>query len=90
MYYVAVLNVGLGTFNLIPVPPLDGSNILMEICPKVAYWYGRFRKYARIILAVCLISGILSKPLKLINAEIIDGMWKFIVKLFWKDPTMTI
>ncbi len=24
-YYLAVINVGLGTFNLVPIPPLDGS-----------------------------------------------------------------
>lgn len=27
-YYSAVLNIGLGIFNLIPVPPLDGSHVL--------------------------------------------------------------
>ena len=32
-YYGAVLNIGLGVFNLIPIPPLDGSNILAEIFP---------------------------------------------------------
>ena len=28
-YYGAVLNIGLGVFNLIPIPPLDGSKIFL-------------------------------------------------------------
>lgn len=34
-YYSAVVNIGLGLFNLIPIPPLDGSKILGELCPKI-------------------------------------------------------
>ena len=30
-WYSAVLNVGLGVFNLIPIPPLDGSHVLGEL-----------------------------------------------------------
>ena len=39
-YYSAVLNIGLGIFNLIPVPPLDGSHVLGELSPKAAELYG--------------------------------------------------
>ena len=38
-YYSAIINIGLGLFNLIPFPPLDGSNVLGEIWPKVNEFY---------------------------------------------------
>ncbi len=90
LYYVAVLNVGLGTFNLIPIPPLDGSNVLMEICPRVISFYRRIGKYARIILAVCLIAGVLSRPMYLINDAILDGMWELVCRIFWEEKALLI
>ncbi len=81
-YYLAVINVGLGTFNLIPLPPLDGSNILLELFPKAGRFYSRFRKYALPLLVICLLTGILSVPLSRINSAILDGMWEW-VKGIW-------
>lgn len=89
-YYVAVLNIGLGTFNLIPIPPLDGSNVLMEIFPGVASLYRKMGKYSRIILAVCLFAGILSKPLNIAGDTILDGMWKLVCKIFWEEKALII
>lgn len=81
-YYLAVINVGLGTFNLIPLPPLDGSNILLELFPKAGRFYSRIRKYALPLLVICLLTGILSVPLSRINSAILDGMWEW-VKGIW-------
>lgn len=72
--YVAVLSVGLGLFNLIPIPPLDGSKILFSCLPDRAYLtilrYERF-----VILAVVVLSwaGILSRPLSL-GMEVVIGL----------------
>ncbi len=41
----AALNVGLGVFNLIPVPPFDGSRLIGAILPDKLYW--RIMKYER-------------------------------------------
>lgn len=90
-YYVAVINVGLGTFNLIPIPPLDGSNVLQELFPKVKYFYQRIRQYAMLLLFICLYTGILSVPLNLVNSTVMNGMWA-IVKLvlnIWTFPQGT-
>ena len=35
--HVALLSVGLGVFNLIPLPPLDGSKILLSVLPDKMY-----------------------------------------------------
>lgn len=61
---MAVLSVGLGLFNLIPIPPLDGSRILGACLPDRAY--GFVLRYERfMILAVVLLAwvGVLSGPL---------------------------
>lgn len=89
-YYVAVLNIGLGTFNLIPIPPLDGSNVLMEICPGVIPFYRRIGKYTRIILAVCLMAGILSRPMNLVNETILDSMWKIVCRIFFREKALIL
>ncbi len=45
--YSMVFNIGLGLFNLIPLPPLDGSNILMCMLPNsLAAKYSRVRYYS--------------------------------------------
>lgn len=44
--FSAVYNIGLGLFNLIPLPPLDGSNIVMCLLPnKIAAKYSQLRYY---------------------------------------------
>lgn len=57
--YCVVLNIGLGVFNLIPVPPLDGSKILMGILPyKHALAFSRIEPYGFIILLGLIFFGI--------------------------------
>jgi Zn-dependent protease len=49
----ALLSIGLGLFNLIPIPPLDGSKVLFALLPD--RWYGsvlRYEKYGFLILLI--------------------------------------
>ncbi|MBR6563682.1 MAG: site-2 protease family protein [Clostridia bacterium] len=51
-----IYNVGLGLFNLIPLPPLDGSNILLCILPnRLASKYARLRYYTHYIFIALII-----------------------------------
>ncbi len=60
-------NIGLGAFNLIPLPPLDGSNILMCMLPhKLAAKYSRIRYYTRYIFLGLILLSYLPYPLDLI------------------------
>lgn len=58
LYLLATLNIGLALFNLIPLPPLDGSNILLSFLkPNVASKYMKVRYYTQyIFLGVLLVS----------------------------------
>lgn len=52
------VNLGLATFNLIPIPPLDGSNILASLLPpKAAYNFAKLAPYGPFVLILLLISG---------------------------------
>ena len=57
-----LVNLGLGIFNLLPVPPLDGSNILAGLLPlHLAEAFMRNSKYGLIILIILLVSGVVQK-----------------------------
>lgn len=45
LFYVSLLNINLAVFNLIPIPPLDGSKILFALLPDKYYW--KFMRYER-------------------------------------------
>lgn len=52
------VNLGLAAFNLLPIPPLDGSHILEGLLPAgTAYRFSQLAKYGPVVLAVLLITG---------------------------------
>jgi len=59
LFYGVTINLLLGIFNLIPIPPLDGSRILTGILPEeYSYRLSRIEPFGFIILIILLISGV--------------------------------
>ena len=57
-------NIILGVFNLIPIPPLDGSKLLFSFLPlKYEYYLIKYEKYGYIILLLLIMSNNLDKIL---------------------------
>lgn len=52
------INIMLAAFNLLPIPPLDGSKIIYSFLPlKLRYKFYQYESYGTIILLLLLISG---------------------------------
>ncbi len=61
-----ILNISLGVFNLIPIPPLDGSKIFLSLLPKKVYYeIMRYEQFGFIVLIVALYLGVIDPILDL-------------------------
>lgn len=67
VYYTIVINVILAIFNLIPIPPLDGSGVVMGlISEEAAQKYEQIRPYGFFILILLIMTGFIGRILGLI------------------------
>ena len=67
--YAAQINVMLAVFNLLPIPPLDGSKIIAAVLPdKVYYKYMMYERYIMIALMVLLFIGVLDTPISYLTS----------------------
>lgn len=61
LFYGVAINLLLGFFNLIPIPPLDGSRILTGLLPEeYAYRINSIGRFGFIIIIILFISGVFS------------------------------
>ncbi len=61
---LASINISLAVFNLLPIPPLDGSRIFSAILPdKWSYAMMRYERIIMLVVFVLLFTGVLDTPL---------------------------
>lgn len=72
---LAVMSVGLGVFNLIPIPPLDGSKVLFSFLPnRMYYTILRYERYVMLALFALVFLGWLDQPLYALRKAALSGL----------------
>ena len=73
LQYLVLMNVSLAVFNFIPVPPLDGSRILLVVLPQRVYFgLMKYERYIMIALLAAVWMGLLDTPLYYLNNIVWD------------------
>ncbi len=78
--WFTVINISLAVFNLIPVPPLDGSKIMAAFIPdRILYKISEFMNKYGFIITIAFIaliySNVLDAPLSWLKNIVFNGLW---------------
>ena len=83
VFYTITVNIGLGVFNLLPIPPLDGSKIFAKFLPYNAKaWIDRNMQYIYIFFLILWITNVLSWIVSPVITVIFDGMNWLVSRIF--------
>ncbi len=83
-FYISV-NVSLAVFNLLPIPPLDGSKILFVFLPnRIVNYFYQYEQVIMIALFAMLWMGILDYPLMLLSNLLLNAVYYLAsLPFFW-------
>ncbi len=74
-YVFYMLNIGLAVFNMIPVPPLDGSRIFLSFLPKKLYFgIMQYEQQIMVALFILIWMGLLDTPLAFLMNAVNSGL----------------
>ena len=77
-FFFMMINVSLAVFNFIPIPPLDGSKILMAFLPdKAIFWIEKNQMYITIIFIIAVMMGGVSNiiyPVQTVLCDVINWL----------------
>ena len=83
LWLIVIYNINFGIFNLIPLPPLDGSRILSAVLPyEMRYRYASLERYSMIIFIIFLatpILGYILVPIAQFLLGLFSGIWMIIL-----------
>lgn len=73
MYSVVGINISFAAFNLLPIPPLDGSKLLLSVMPaKYRYLVYKYENYGMVLMILLIITGTLGVVLNPVVNTIIS------------------
>ncbi len=77
LIYAAYLNVALAVFNMIPVPPLDGSRLITALLPDRIYkMFLRYERYSAFLLlaVIFILSRLGISPISAVSGHVFNGL----------------
>ncbi len=83
--YMVSMNISLAVFNLLPIPPFDGSRVALVFLPRE--WYFKIMRYERMIMLIVfalVFFGILTKPLEAVTEivwNVLDKATRFVDRM---------
>lgn len=73
--YYSVININLAVFNLIPIPPLDGSRLLNVFLPTKYYFaIMRYERYISLFIILLIWVGLLDGPLHFLSNGLLNAL----------------
>ena len=83
--FVARINISLAVFNLIPIPPLDGSRILGVILPdRIYYRIMQYERYLFYLVILLLATNVLTIPLAILSGAV-ENLYLLISSIIFPD-----
>ncbi len=74
-YYITV-NASLAVFNLLPLPPLDGSKVVGAfLSGRAMYQYYRYQNQIMLVVFLLIFSGALDVPLSYLQSALTNGIF---------------
>ena len=74
-WQIAWISITLAVFNLLPVPPLDGSRIVLLFLPERIYFQlMRYEMYISLAVMALVLTGVLDTPISWLSTQIYRGM----------------
>ena len=84
IYMTAYISLALAVFNIIPIPPLDGSKVLFSLLSEDKYYkLMRYEKYGMLLLLVVVASGVLGSPLSKVTQWIFSRLYTIAEAVFY-------
>ncbi len=82
-YYGSSINISLAVFNLLPIPPLDGSKILVAVLPNRVYFkLMQYERYIVLVVFVLLFTGVLTVPLSWFSSLLQNLIFRIVLLPF--------
>lgn len=82
LYLAVHYNAVLAMFNLLPIPPLDGSKVLFAFLPEKYYYkLMAYEQYGMILLLILSFTNMSSKIISVGVDNLINKLWRIVVNL---------
>lgn len=76
LWYMITMNISLAVFNLLPVPPFDGSRIFLFFLPQKYYFKAmKYERYIMVAVLLLVVFNLLNAPLRVCVNAVLRGMF---------------